>query len=854
MTVVFLLLKQLSAELVAEAEVFLTLLIKLVGGETEAGELRPGWMRVLDGDHARRCPDSAVTPILGGVFGNATMPWPLAVTPTVPTGHISSRSLYPPSNALSLHARPSLLGVSAQMRGVGILHPSDLLPHIHGHSLDSVAGMVATAASLTVSNVVGMIGTEAGLSVQTAAMKVQCIDQLNKADAPPIPEAHTYLLGVEFLASFSDGFAGYAIPLYNTLAVQKPPSGSSEPVRAPGRLDLPTLPEAEPARVGLQSVLATLLAALSLFTTTLSDPLFGDVLGTLQALARAAGRTPPARRRRARRALPTPVTRPPVSLEGLTLGLAGGGGGGGPPQRPELSQLNLACLRALGAAAVFLAGTLGPSWFPAAMQRLFDASIMLDHSAFHDFVSALCKLSFEMVSMQSGADVGGGVTEGSREVEDNDIPSVSTSTTSLVTSRSERFWRRRVGGIHIPRTLRSGDFSIARLGGIAPLNIQRLVYRSPDAAWGCYHLTSSFHFPSPGGRQYREISWPSLVTPVIQELGGGDESCLKVFYCCRELIGQPEVVLTVIEDYMPYLAYIYSLPREVLPDSYNSLGENPCFIAAELESLCFGGEYVINRLQSGHSYFGPLYGESTSCQCNTVVYSLVSACGACQGSTWITWSQWSFNCSDLYGYSVTTYPNTIGTRVPHWAYLDVITAGTWNATAAEDAGDDPEVSPTSVSQTQASSVTASATFQSFSISSISSQASPFPSPHSNRNKVHAGQIRVVIIVVSVVGAAMLITVIFVCFRRRHRRAEELPSPSVGNETYVAEAGDLLLDSGPSMPLQYYDPSDPNTFPPQPIMFSPIPAAQTTQSGDENGHDTKSTSTNDRTKYSGLPLV
>jgi hypothetical protein len=36
-----------------EAEVFLTLFIKLVGGETEAGEHRPGWMRVLDGDHAR---------------------------------------------------------------------------------------------------------------------------------------------------------------------------------------------------------------------------------------------------------------------------------------------------------------------------------------------------------------------------------------------------------------------------------------------------------------------------------------------------------------------------------------------------------------------------------------------------------------------------------------------------------------------------------------------------------------------------------------------------------------------------------------------------------------------------------
>jgi len=68
-------------------------------------------------------------------------------------------------------SRPSLLGVSAQMQGVGV-PPSDSLSYSHSHSLDSVAGMVATA-SATVSNVVGMIGTEAGLSVQTAAMKVQ---------------------------------------------------------------------------------------------------------------------------------------------------------------------------------------------------------------------------------------------------------------------------------------------------------------------------------------------------------------------------------------------------------------------------------------------------------------------------------------------------------------------------------------------------------------------------------------------------------------------------------------------------------------------------------------------------------
>jgi hypothetical protein len=69
-------------------------------------------------------------------------------------------------------SRPSLLGISSQMQGVGV-PASDSIPYPHSHSLDSVAEMVATAASATVSNVVGMIGTEAGLSVQNAAMKVQ---------------------------------------------------------------------------------------------------------------------------------------------------------------------------------------------------------------------------------------------------------------------------------------------------------------------------------------------------------------------------------------------------------------------------------------------------------------------------------------------------------------------------------------------------------------------------------------------------------------------------------------------------------------------------------------------------------
>jgi len=53
--VVFLFLKQFSAELATKAEVFLNLLIKLVSGEAEAGETRPGWMSMLAMEITRGC-------------------------------------------------------------------------------------------------------------------------------------------------------------------------------------------------------------------------------------------------------------------------------------------------------------------------------------------------------------------------------------------------------------------------------------------------------------------------------------------------------------------------------------------------------------------------------------------------------------------------------------------------------------------------------------------------------------------------------------------------------------------------------------------------------------------------------
>jgi hypothetical protein len=65
--------------------------------------------------------------------------------------------------------KPALLGVGSQMFGIGVHSEGS------GYGLDvgGMAGIVATAASATVSGVVGMMGSSGGLSLQGSAMKLQ---------------------------------------------------------------------------------------------------------------------------------------------------------------------------------------------------------------------------------------------------------------------------------------------------------------------------------------------------------------------------------------------------------------------------------------------------------------------------------------------------------------------------------------------------------------------------------------------------------------------------------------------------------------------------------------------------------
>lgn len=92
-----------------------------------------------------------------------------------------------------------------------------------------------------------------------------------------------------------------------------------------------------------------------------------------------------------------------------------------------------------------LLSDLDPDTLQSAIQRLFDASKNLDDGAFTHFVNALCKLSAEMVEMQSAAS--GRVVGFGNAVLELD-PRASHEDLGL-SPRSKR----RVSGIHIPRTL-----------------------------------------------------------------------------------------------------------------------------------------------------------------------------------------------------------------------------------------------------------------------------------------------------------------------------------------------------------------------------------------------------------------
>ncbi|QRW03962.1 dimerization and cyclophilin-binding domain of Mon2 [Ceratobasidium sp. AG-Ba] len=574
---------ELIEKLETESEVFLMLFVKVISGDSENSEApRPHWMRVLAMEIAR------------GLCGDADL----------------MRAIWERYDARvdsDATEKPALLGVGAQMGGVGVSTKdaaSDIASgsSVYGGNVGFVAGMVANAATSTLSGVVGMMGAGPGLSVSGSAMKLQCIDQLDKADSPIIPETYIYLLSLQCFIALAESLSASTLQQYTSIMLQRPRAAGEAIVRAPPALDLSTLPEGDPVTRQLKTTYSMLengwpglLAALSFFiTTNISEELFAETLLSMQSLTNVIGALGLNVPRDAfmtslsRFAVPSKVVsslesysepsapRTPGVVDSIGLSALSGG----PTVPPGLSDRNVACLKTLVSITLFLAGSLGASWFDviellqnaeyvltakgarstggkrssilgaktrgppsgavavsssvgtsqprhpvfmdlepesvlAMMEKLFDASKSLEDPAFGDFIGALCRLSATMVDMQSE-----GVPDSIEE---------SKSSTSLAPANlgSENNQRRRASGIHVTRTLRTGDYGIAKLGVVALLNVHRLAYRGPEIAWNTItnHLLSVIRKSTapPGIRMQASEVLDEILTVVPRNLSSAGE-------------------------------------------------------------------------------------------------------------------------------------------------------------------------------------------------------------------------------------------------------------------------------------------------------------------------------------------
>jgi len=213
--------------------------------------------------------------------------------------------------------------------------------------------------------------------------------------------------------------------------------------------------------------------------------------------------------------------------------------------------------------------------------------------------------------------------------------------------------------------------------------------------------------------------------------------------------------------------------------SFNSLNQSPCLVSAYLANPCaLNADFDVPAIGPGIHYTPPIV--TNLCVCNTVIYSLLSACALCQGGDVDPWTDYTTNCTGTSPDG--TYIPTIqtGTAVPKWAYQLVEATNRFNATLAQSVGDTPE------NFTSPATTTSSASF--------TSSISPSPT-HSNSPSggSHLGAI-VGGAVGGVCGIALIGAVIAYFLIRSKRKNNEAMS---------------IVSAMPATQSVYYSPSAPN---------------------------------------------
>ncbi|CAK9786560.1 hypothetical protein CC85DRAFT_283171 [Cutaneotrichosporon oleaginosum] len=496
----YVLIRSYADQLPLEVESYLLWLIRMgAGDEDERKEHRrdaPPWLHVL------------ALEILRGICGDPALLRAIWAQYDQPNGPKLFAKLVSALGRL-INEKPALLGVGVQMHGHGI--PASSTDNINASYFDMGLGMMASAASVGVSAVGNLVASGGGGLGPHSAMKQRLVEQHDKAEAPPVPETYVYLLGVQSLCAIAESIST-ASAAEDTAEAAKGMAESAWPALL-AALSYCIVTDLS------DGVFAEVLTALQDFTVAcgtlgLSTP--RDAF--LNTLAKYAAPPPVVSAMQHYLESGAPSKGSAADSLGLT---ALTGQVSGPP---SLSERNLACLRSLISVAQTLGGSIGPAWhdvletlqnanyliasvprgtqqrrptpstpqspsgrssgeftgprpemlqdldndhIQAAVNMLFEQSRDLDDEAFSTFVTALCRLSAEMIGMDSVVD----------------LSTPPASGLSPVLSSVDG--RRRTSGLYVSGTMKSGErsFGLAKLRTVAVLNLQRLVNRDPGVGW-----------------------------------------------------------------------------------------------------------------------------------------------------------------------------------------------------------------------------------------------------------------------------------------------------------------------------------------------------------------------------------
>ncbi len=130
----------------------------------------------------------------------------------------------------------------------------------------------------------------AGISVEWSSMRVPCIDQLDKADAPSIPESYIYGLTLTCINSFSEGLAKFILPLTMPEHSKRRNGKSSVPLNPLDNKEHPMYEEVKICEQIVDSCWPAIMATCSTFLSAcLGAEYFHGLIRSFQKFTHVAG-------------------------------------------------------------------------------------------------------------------------------------------------------------------------------------------------------------------------------------------------------------------------------------------------------------------------------------------------------------------------------------------------------------------------------------------------------------------------------------------------------------------------------------------------------------------------------------